>query len=234
VIARKLSASTRDPRTAPFVRHTIFRACLAFGPFVVGCGGRWTPEAEYAAQSNTDAASAYAKLLKVLGDRGYHVTEQRDADHYVQVRAHIDEKFVAKQSFIAAQVDPAGVVHFTPSGHLVHENHVHKKLASELLDLQYAMRGDVGAAPVASAAPSAPAPPTSAAPPPPATAAPTAAAPTATAAPAVAAIPVATPSPAPAPKTSSKPKSSSTSTSTTTPAPKPSPKPASDDWEQVK
>lgn len=232
MIVRKLPAATRQRRVPSFARQVIFSACLALGPLVAGCGARWTPEAEYVAQTNTDATSAYAKLLKVMADRGYHVTEQRDAEHYVQVRAHIDENFVSKQSFIAAQVDAAGVVHFTPSGHLVRENHVHKKLANELLDLQYAMRGDVGSASAADAsvAPPAPATPASAAPPAPATA------PTVATSATAAAVPAATPSPpAPAPthKTSSKPKSSSTSP----PAPttKPAPNPASgDDWVPVK
>jgi hypothetical protein len=131
--------------------------CAVIGPIAaLGCGARWSTSGDYVAQTNTDPASAYAKVLQVIADKGYHIVEQRDADRYVRVRAHIDENFVDRQSFIAAQVDPAGSIKFTPSGHLVRGDKVHKKLAQELLDFQYATRGDLGpgAAP-ASTSPSA-------------------------------------------------------------------------------
>lgn len=164
-----------------------------------------------------DAASAYQKLLKVFADKGYHVVEQRDADYYAKVRAHIDESDAGHQCFIAAQVNPDGVVHFTPSGHLVREGTVHKRLASELLDLEYAMRGDVGPQASASAS-AAPAPPpetaaTASAPPPPTVTRP--------------------PVPPPAPKPASKPKAATTPAPKPAPAPKATAKPGGDDWVPV-
>ena len=218
--AGKLSSIVRGRRQlSSFPYRALFCACLATAPVAASCG-RWTPARDYVSESKTDAASAYQKLLKVFGDKGYHVVEQRDGDHYAKVRAHIDENFVSHQSFIAAQVDAAGVVRFTPSGYLVREGKVHKKLASELLDLEYAMRGDVGPQPEPAASVSgAPAPP----PPPEATA---------SAAPPVVAPPP-PPPPTPTPKPASKPKAAATPAPKPTPAPKATAKPNGDDWVPV-
>ncbi len=220
--AGKLSSLVRGRRQlSSFPYRALFCMCIATAPLAASCG-RWTPARDYVSESKTDTASAYQKLLKVFGDKGYHVVEQRDGDHYAKVRAHIDEKFVSHQSFIAGQVDAAGIVHFTPSGYLVREGKVHKKLASELLDLEYAMRGDVGPQPEPAAS-------DSAAPPPPP-------APEVTAT-ASAASPVVTPPPPPAPtptpKPASKPKAATSSAPKATPAPKATAKPNGDDWVPV-
>jgi pyruvate/2-oxoglutarate dehydrogenase complex dihydrolipoamide acyltransferase (E2) component len=196
---------------------------MATAPLAASCG-RWTPARDYVSESKTDTASAYEKLLKVFGDKGYHVVEQRDGDHYAKVRAHIDEKFVSHQSFIAAQVDAAGVVHFTPSGYLVRDGKVHKKLASELLDLEYAMRGDVGPQPEPAASVSASPAPT---PPPEVTTT------TASAAPAPSPAPTPPPAPTPTPKPASKPKAATSSAPKATPAPRATAKPSGDDWVPV-
>ena len=220
----KFSSSVRAVRSSGSRwRGLCFCGCLAVASLSANCG-RWDSEAQYAAASNTDAASAYAKLLKVLADKGYHVTEQRDAERYIQVRAHVDENFVSRQSFIAAQVDGGGTVHFTPSGHLVRDGKVHKKLESELVDLQYAMRGDVGggAAPSATAS-AAPAP----------SAAPVVASATPSAAPAPAPVPIAPA--APAATTAAEPAKPHTKPKAAAPtAPKPNTPPPSDDWVPVK
>jgi hypothetical protein len=199
---------------------------LATLPLTAGCWVRWTQVRVYAAESKTDPASAYEKLLQVFAQKSYSIVEQRADEHYVKVRAHVDEEDTSHQSFIAAQIDAAGVVHFTPSGTLVRDDKIHMKLADEVLELESAMRGDVGpqSEPSASAS-AAPAPlPTETA-----------------AAPSAAPPPVVTPPPAPAPtsKPASKPKAATTSapkaTSApkSTPAPKPTAKPSGDDWVPV-
>jgi hypothetical protein len=195
--------------------------CLATAPLAAGCG-RWVPARDYVSESKTDAASAYQRVLKLFQDKGYQVVEQRDADYFAKVRAHVDDDDATRQSFIAAQVDAAGVVHFTPSGYLVREDKLHKKLASELLDLESAMRGDVGPAPESAASNSAAPPP----PPPPEASA------TASAAPPVFTPPP--PPPKPAHKSASKPKAATTPAPKPAPAPKATAKPAGDDWVPVK
>ena len=217
--AGKLSSIVRGrlrPRALPY--RALLCVCLAAAPITASCG-RWTPARDYVSQSKTDAASAYQKLLKIFADKGYHVVEQRDGEHYAKARAHIDENFVSHQSFIAAQVDAAGVVHFTPSGYLVREGKIHKKLASELLDLEYAMRGDVGPQPE-------PSPSASAAPATPPPAEPTA---TASAAPPI----VPPPAPTPSPKPASKPKAATTPAPKAATTPKATAKPNGDDWVPV-
>lgn len=197
-------------------------------PLTLGCGVRWTPNQGYVAQTHADPAAAYAKVLQVVNERGYQIVEQRDADRSVRVRAHVNENFVAQNSFITASVDPAGNVTFTPSGHLVRGNKIHKLLAQELEDLRNATGGNASDAPPAPAAPVATA---DAAPLPAASEAPvTASTAPVTPAPAVPAEPA-----KPAPKSASK--AAGTSKPQTTP--KQSTKPAEspkkdDDWVEVK
>ena len=187
---------------------------LLVGP--LGCA-HWAPLTEHATESQVDPASAYAAVLKVASERGYNVLEQRDAEHSVKLRAHVDEKRSDRVSFITVQVDATGRVLLTPSGFLVRDNKVHSKLASELTYFEDALRGGLKRAPApATATASVSAPP----PEPPA--------PSETAS-----IAPPPPVPAPAPKAAQSPKPTATSTGKSPAAPKT--KPASgDDWETVK
>lgn len=210
----------------PLVVRALFWACF----FATACG-RWVPAKDYVTKTQSDPALAYAKVLKVLADKGYHVLEQRDAERRVKVRSHIDENFVARNSFITATVDASGGVKLTPSGYLVRDGKLHKKLDDELTDLEYALRiGGPARAPAPSVPAPAPAPETSAtavardAPP---------------AAPPVSALPIATSAPKPSvpAHVKSSPTKATTSTaskSSAPPAPKAKPKTkADDDWVTV-
>jgi hypothetical protein len=198
------------------MRLTLVIVCLVtllVGP--VACA-HWAPLTEHATESRVDPATAYAAVLKVASERGYNVLEQRDAEHSVKLRAHVDEKRSDRVSFITAQVDASGRVLLTPSGFLVRDNKVHSKLASEITYFEDALRGELKRSP---------APPTataSALPPPPEPPAPSE---TAAAAP---------PPPPPPPVKAAQP-AKPTATTTGKPPAAPKTKPASgDDWETVK
>lgn len=195
-------------------------------PLALGCGVRWTPNQEYVAQTHADPAAAYAKVLQVVNERGYQIVEQHDADRSVRVRAHVNENFVSQNSFITASVDPRGNVTFTPSGHLVRGNKIHKLLAQELEDLRNATGGNASEAPPAPAAVATTDTPPS---------------PTASEAPAASAAPVGAAPAVPAEAAKPAPKSASKASGASKPqtAPKTSTKPAEspkadDDWVPVK
>ncbi len=205
------------------MRTFLLLATLALTPpLALGCGVRWSPNQEYVAQTHADPAAAYAKVLEVANERGYHVVEERDAERSVRLRAHINENFAAQNSFITASVAPNGDVKFTPSGYLVRGDKIHKRLAQELEDLKDATGAN---ATVATPEPTAPAANTGApvaeAPPP-----------VASTAPAVAPPPAPEP-PKPAPKTASKPAASPKPAPKTPAKPSDNPK-GDDDWVPVK
>lgn len=198
------------------MRFTLALACLVTllsGP--VACA-HWAPLSDHPTQAQVDPATAYAAVLKVAGERQYNILEQRDAERYVQLRAHVDENKSDHVSFITIRVDPAARISITPSGTLVKNNKVHPRLSSEVTYFEDALRGELKRS-----AASAPAPAAALPPPPPPPPAETATAPVA-------------PPPAPSPATATKPapKPSATSTGKAPAAPKP--KAAGDDWEPVK
>jgi hypothetical protein len=199
------------------MRLTLVGACLVtllVAP--LGCA-HWAPLNDHVTQASVDPAHAYSIVVKVIGERGYNVIEQRDAERFVRVRAHIDEKRGDRQSFITAQVDASGRIAITPSGFLVRDNKVHSKLASEVTYLEDAVRGELNRAATAASASAAAAPPPL---PPPA--------PEPTPLPSAAAV-------APAPLAPSKPVASKPASTTTKAPAAPKPKPASgDDWVPVK
>jgi hypothetical protein len=208
----------RTPRS--LVTIGVLVLCLGAAS-VTACGG-WVPARDYVAESKAGGATAYQKVLLLLDQKGYSVVEKRDADRYVRVRAHIDEKSKSHPSFIEVEVEPSGNVRLTPSGYLVKNGKVHHALASETTKLETATRDALASEPpapaplpppesaTASAAPAAPAAP----PPAPPSTLPTVTKAVTSTAPAHA-KPKPAPSPAPAPK------SSGTS------------KPANDDWVTV-
>jgi hypothetical protein len=197
------------------MRHPLVIARLvALLAVPVACA-RWVPLNDRPTQAEVDPASAYAAVLKVAGERGYAILEQKDAERSVKLRAHVDEKRSDRASYITAQVDASGHVRLNPSGFLVRGNTVHSKLASEITYFNDALQGELKRAPplaVASA---------SALPPPPE---PPPAAETASAS-AAAAVPPAPPKPVAKP--------ASTATGKAPAAPKGKPK-SGDDWETVK
>ncbi|HTQ06461.1 MAG TPA: hypothetical protein VMI54_21525 [Polyangiaceae bacterium] len=207
------------------MRTFLLLATLALTPpLALGCGVRWSPNDEYVAQTHADPAAAYAKVLQIVNERGYHIVEQRDAERTLRIRAHINENFAAQNSFITASVAPNGDVRFTPSGYLVRGDKIHKRLAQELEDLKDETGGGASVAPPATVAPVA-----SPEPPP----APMS---TAVALPMLAPTPAPAPveTPAPAPKPSSKPATTAKASTPPKPSTKSDKPKSDDDWVPVK
>ena len=124
------------------LRNLLFASSLAIlAPgLMLGCN-RWQPARAYQVPPGSAGAKpTYDAVQEVLAANKYQVLEKNDAAFTTKVRSHAHESNEALASFIAIGVEPNGHVVLTPSGYLVRpDGTIHRKLESELEELEYAL-----------------------------------------------------------------------------------------------
>lgn len=124
------------------LRNLLFATSLAvLAPgLTLGCN-RWQPARAYQVPPGSAGGKpTYDAVQEVLAASKYQVLEKNDAAFTTKVRSHAHESNDALASFIAIAVEPNGHVVLTPSGYLVRpDGTIHRKLESELEELEYAL-----------------------------------------------------------------------------------------------
>ncbi|HET9959900.1 MAG TPA: hypothetical protein VFQ61_35655 [Polyangiaceae bacterium] len=104
-----------------------------FGAAVIPACARYKPARTYEVRSQADPAGTYQVVQGVLKDYGYTIVAQDAAQHSVSVRSHAFETNNKRQSWIAIEVQPDGLVKLAGSGYLVRpDGSLHARLRNEL------------------------------------------------------------------------------------------------------
>ncbi|MDQ2645752.1 MAG: hypothetical protein M3020_18190 [Myxococcota bacterium] len=124
------------------LRNLLFASSLALltPVLTLGCN-RWQPARAYQIPPGSAGAKpTYDAVQEVLSANKYQVLEKNDAAFSTKIRSHAHESNDALASFIAITVESNGHVVLTPSGYLVRpDGTIHRKLESELEELEYAL-----------------------------------------------------------------------------------------------
>jgi len=124
------------------LRNLLFATSLAIlAPgLTLGCN-RWQPARAYQVPPGTAGGKpTYDAVQEVLAANKYQVLERDDAAFTAKIRSHAHETNDALASFIGVAVEPDGRIVLTPSGYLVRpDGTIHRKLESELEELEYAL-----------------------------------------------------------------------------------------------
>jgi hypothetical protein len=124
------------------LRDLLFATSLAIlAPGLTLACNRWQPARAYQVPPGAAGAKpTYDAVQEVLAASKYQVLEKNDAAFTTKIRSHAHESNAAMASFIAVAVEPNGHVVLTPSGYLVRpDGTIHRKLESELEELEYAL-----------------------------------------------------------------------------------------------
>jgi hypothetical protein len=147
-------------------RQLLLLTLLAVAAPMPGCN-RWRPARVYEVSAKTPGRATYEVTQEVLAAKKYQVLERDDAALSTRVRAHAHESSKTMASFIVVRVSDDGRVTLSPSGYLVRpDGTIHRKLESELEELEFAIANRLNAPPGPQAWA---APPPAASSPPPAT-----------------------------------------------------------------
>jgi hypothetical protein len=120
-------------------RQLLLLALLAAAAPTPGCN-RWRPARVYEISAKTPGRANYDVVQEVLAAKKYRVLERDDAALSARVRAHAHESSESMASFIAVRVNDDGRVTLSPSGYLVRpDGTIHRKLESELEELEFAI-----------------------------------------------------------------------------------------------
>jgi hypothetical protein len=143
-------------------RQLLLLTLLAAAAPTPGCN-RWRPARVYEISAKSPGRGNYDAVHQVLAAKKYRVLERDDAALSARVRAHAHESNESMASFIAVRVNDDGRVTLSPSGYLVRpDGTIHRKLESELEELEFAIANRLDVPPGPQAGPPPPAPPTAA------------------------------------------------------------------------